>query len=459
MDSSSSFASRFPSRGVARVLAMLFACLLISTLGLSSVIPTVRAQDVQVPMPPAGGWPSFPRAVTRVSIPSACGTTLHNLWCRQDARLERALEQEFWLLVGNLTAPTDPSVAGLKDWVGRVGSYIGYTSRYTGLPTPLRWYGGFAGGPEENRGRLTMLLAAANTALFRAYDLEVLVDAVQKVDILSLIKNASQLPALYHLLESLKYADEAAYLIPSHQNSRAFAFGLGAFAQWALPIAGIDLGKVVPNVRGGLGLRYSYPLGLEGGKSTVLKLMDPSAPCDSPDECRELAGTEGVFAGATTMLLLDPSAIPTRSWAGLEHYGSLVEAGIDIMYDPVAGDCGTYACSITSTIAPFKKIGGLMLLSTAYGRIGDVAQMRAVFAQIRELALQQEWPFVASLDDMEARVEGTGAHAGNGLLTQWQRDQKRLGFVQLPLPPATGIASCAGCHFAGQMPNPNVYER
>lgn len=69
------------------------------------------------------------------------------------------------------------------------------------------------------------------------------------------------------------------------------------------------------------------------------------------------------------------------------------------------------------------------------------------------------WPFMQRIDDLAARIEGTGPYAGNGLLTQWQRGGKRLGYLQLPLSPATGVSSCSSCHFAGEMPNPKIYER
>ncbi len=187
--------------------------------------------------------------------------------------------------------------------------------------------------------------------------------------------------------------------------------------------------------------------------------MDPTAPCNSEDSCRQLGGTEGLFAGASTLELLAPNAIPTSEWSGLEHYGSLVEAGIDLLYDPMAGDCGTYACSITTSIAPFKKLGGLILISTAYVRSGDAAQMRALFEQVRELATQQRWPFLERFEDMVARVEGTGPFAGKGLLSQWRDNNKRLGLIQLPLSPSTGVSSCSTCHFAGEMRNPKIYER
>ncbi len=227
------------ARRTATPLTSPFALLLLWLLVTPFAASVAHADDSQVPMPPANGWPSFPRPVVRAEIPSTCGTALHNLWCHQDAKLERALEQEFWRMVGNLSSTSDPAVAGLKDWIARVSNYIGYTSRYTGLPTPQYWYGGVAGGPLKNRARLTMLVGAAHTALFRAYDLEVLIDAVQRKEVVRLINNASELPALYHLLEAIKFADEAAYLMPQHQNTLAFAYGIAAFVQWALPIEGI----------------------------------------------------------------------------------------------------------------------------------------------------------------------------------------------------------------------------
>ncbi len=418
-----------------------------------------RADDPQVPMPPAAGWPSFPQPVARVQVPSTCGTVLHNFGCAQDSKLEKALEQEFWLLVGNLGTSSDPAVAELKNWVGRVANYAGYTSRITGLATPQNRYGGYRSGPQRNYGRLTMLLAAANMALFRVYDIDALVAAAQDGNVIKLIANANQVPALYRVLESLKYADEATYLMPTHQNARAFAYSIGAFLQWALPIKGIEIGKLLPNVRGTLGLRRAYPLGFEGGKASLEALTDLTAPCDDAASCRELAGTEGVVAAALSLQLLAIDAVPTDAWPGLEHFKSLVEVGVDVVHDPLAGDCGTYACAHTSTVAPFKKLGVLMLTATAYGRLGDTAQMREVFAQVRALAAQQQWPFKARVDDLQAHLEGTGPYAGAGLLNQWQaQPNRRLGFVQVPLSPATGVSSCSSCHYAGQMSNPNIYE-
>ncbi len=234
---------------------------------------------------------------------------------------------------------------------------------------------------------------------------------------------------------------------------------MGAFAQWALPLDGVDLGALLPNVRGTLGLRHSYPLGFEGGKNTLSKLFDAEAPCDSEDSCRELAGTEGLVAAALTLMLLDPAAVPSSAWPGLDHYSSLVEAGIELTHDPIEGDFGTYASTFTTSIAPFKKLGGLLVTLTAYARLGEVEEMRALLAQARDIAAQQQWPFVERIDDLEAALEGTGPYAGAGLLTQWQRGGKRLGYLQLPLAPTTGVASCSSCHFAGEMPNPDIYER
>ncbi len=450
--------ARLPPRSALLRLSLITSVLCALWTGFSPSV--THAFDTQVPMPPSAGWPAFPRPVKRVEIPSTCGTSLHNLFCSQSSSLEKSLEQEFWLLIGNLDSPTSPSVAGLEDWVNRTAVYVGYIGRYTGVAAPQNWYGGFRGGPEKNRGRLTMLLAAAHTALFRVYDIDTLALAALRGDIIGLIGNASQIPALYHVIESVKYADEAAHLIPAHQNSLAFLYGLGAFLQWALPVKGIDIAKILPNVRGGLGLRHALPLGFEGGKASIESAMTSAAPCDSPATCSEKAGTEGVVAGASAMALLGIDAMATSRWPGLEHYSSLVEAAIDMLYDPIHGDCGTYACAFTSSIAPFKKIGELMMISTSWGRLGNLTEMRAGFDQLRELAAQQRWPFIARFNDMEARIEGTGPYAGNSLLDQWKinPEKKRLGYIQLPLPPFTGVTACSDCHFGAEMPNPRVYE-
>lgn len=401
-------------------------------------------------------WPDFPRAVTKTAIGKFCGGILHGASCAADPKIELALEQEFWLLLGNLDAETSPAFKGLGDWVFRTERYLGY--RYlSGIIKGKRHYK----GPKHAIARLTMLLAAANVAMFRAYEVEAFLMALSQANLPELIRNASTLPSLHYFLEGLKYADESYYLDPHQPHAANFLFPTIAFIQLAVPIPYLDLGKLVPNTAGGIGLHRSYPLGWDGAFDSLAMTVNTQKPCASQACGSDLRSTEAAFTYGMSLQNIDAATLPS---SGVRHdylnMNNILPIADSIFFAPSTGACETYACQATSSLSPFKKISGLIISAEIRGKMGKVDEAKAIFKKARTLANQLGYPFMERITEIENRLFGLRPDDADGILQQWSgRSRKSIGFIQLPLPPSNSPAACSSCHFGGKLQNPDFYKR
>ena len=114
-------------------------------------------------------------------------------------------------------------------------------------------------------------------------------------------------------------------------------------------------------------------------------------------------------------------------------------------------------CYRTTSLAPFKKIVNLMVLAEGYSFLIDKdassaktqhqQNLDATLAEMRDLAEEQDWPYINQLTEIENKLKDSSSE----LRTGW-RETFPLGEVRLPLGPSQGRYACAFCHVGGSVP-------
>ncbi|MFW7378429.1 MAG: hypothetical protein ACOH5I_06465 [Oligoflexus sp.] len=372
--------------------------------------------------------------------------------CPRSADYELALEKEYWRHIQH------EDIAGMQEWINKT-TY--YTTHWSHRQEYLK-----------QKGRLWMLVAGGHTLLFNQYDLHSLVPVINNLrqgEILAVLKGSSQAfkqtPALYHLAESVHWAIKANQQLPDSRNAQTFLLGIGAFAQAALPpVLGVTGRQAMMNTFYGPSCQ-DFPQWLQsllGDVCAELGLIGPDSNahrrCVDQDSCLEVgAGTEGLFAGALTQVMM--------------HDPHMVASALDMMGDGPGSDqvalCDNYWCPFNNpndpaanlpeatSIAPFKRIGGLMAIAEGYGKHGELAKMDRVLKEAYREAERLNWPFIDLLEDVDVSLHGGDAERDiPDILAAWANPEPTndfMGEMQLPLPVSVGARSCAGCHFGGVM--------
>lgn len=416
----------FRFKGILAIFLFAFAFLSLQSCGSSrteSKIASIRERSENSSLPEKV-------KVIFAKIPESCFR--FSPFCPFGPDLELALETEFWGHVHNA------DFESTRNWIKKAKQYTD-----SAMYPPAR---------NKKRARLYMLLASANIMIFNSYDLEnvaATVDPALKLDLKRFLSRpldvslAKNVPAIGFLLESLWYATKAMDPktgIPEHQNAAAFLYSTKAFVQLALP-------NLQP-----LGVGFDAALDTVYGQS----LMPDWEGCTDKDSCaRRGAGTEGVFSG--TLLL------------GFVSDERTIRDALRIFGDgPGENDialCESYACQFTnprlpedpkSSIAPFKRIMGLMSIAEMYAKIGEKKKMMAALAEAERESVRLQWPFGRELEKLKKALldESPGS-----LVERWGSSKPAtLGKVLMPLPPSAGAKTCQTCHFGGRMPGKEVYH-
>ncbi len=456
---------------------------------------------------PGTPWPSWPRTATAVQLPAGCGTFLHNLMCTRNATLETNLEFEFWRIVANMRG-NDAHLAQLEDWVARVEMYLGYKNTL-GIPSPLHVYGGFnavgggAAGPAAMKGRLTMLLAFAETAIFASYDVGNVVQQLygvlqaqynngQQPNLAEAVASLSSVPGLLDLVRSIVYADIALKLMPSYQNAVVMLYGVVVFLQWSLDGLIVNIPDTMPGLYDIAGLvseigGSALNTGFIAGFSSQEAMMDDVAapPCVDAASCLlSSGGTEGVVVGAFNLAYVDESAYQPAdvdpAWAG---FATFAELGAHLLMgqgmDDGTGEgwAGSYPTAYPTPAnaaaqnglvpAPFKRIGALMAAAEMESKAKALDPANAgnplvyretawqYLCMARQLGQFQNYPWQSAID---AVFESLYPGADNAsLVDEWVTGNDTIGAVLFPLPQTLHVSGCSNCHFGGSMPHPDWY--
>lgn len=367
--------------------------------------------------------------------------------CQRSAAYELALEQEYWRHV------QADDVDGMKTWLTKMKAYT-------------------ESSPHKNqdlkhKGRLWMLGAGGHTMVFSNYDIHSLVPIYQSLKekrilsgVAALFSGLPELPALYHLEESLRLSIKANRYIPNHLNAQTFFAGIMAFAQFATS----DLTGLQPALDTvyGPSCKSLPPLmqRLIGhtcfDKGAMGPAVDSYLTCIDQESCQEVGtGTEGIVASLLAM--------------GMLHDHALVQQALTTLGDEPEGEglahCNDFWCHTASpndplaevpeatTIAPFKKVSMLLAIAQMYAKLGDFSKSEQSFHKAEEEAERISWPFTETIPDIKkALFEGQDGNPS--LVQQWQEadpTKDHLGAVQFPLPPFG--KGCKGCHFAGVLPD------
>ncbi len=456
---------------------------------------------------PGTPWPAWPRTATSVQLPSGCGTFLHNLMCTRSATLETNLEFEFWRIVANIRG-NDVHLAQLEDWVARVEMYLGYKNTL-GIASPTHVYGGFnalaggAGGPAAMKGRLTMLLAFAETAIFAGYDVGAVVQELyaqlqgqynggQQPNIASAVASLSSVPGLLHLIRSIVYADIALKLLPSYQNAVTMLYGIVVFMQWAIDGLIVNVADTMPGLYEIVGMISEFQTatgitGLQAGFESQVAMMDDvvDPPCEDAQSCLlSSGGTEGLVVGAFNLAYVDEHMYEpvdvNPAWVGFDSFADiglylLMGKGTDNGTGegwggsyPVAYPTHANAVAQNGLVpAPFKRIGALLAAAEMAAKAeafdpanaGNPTAYREVAWQYlcmaRQLGQFQNYPWQSSIDAVFESLY-PGADNSN-LVDQWLTGGDTIGAILFPLPQTLAVSGCSNCHFGGSMPHPDWY--
>lgn len=376
--------------------------------------------------------------------------TCHLLHCPRSADYELALEKEFWRHVQQEDGD------GISRWLDKV---VPYTSHWSHRNEYL-----------QQKGRLWMLVAAAHTMLFNQYDMHALVPifndlkSARVIDVLGgLSQGFEELPALYHLAEAIRWSIKANQQIGDHQNAQTFLLGIGGFAQAVLPpIYGITGPDAAMNTLYGSSCQDMPNWLIQAFGDTCFErgLIGPGQlaylDCIDEQSCLSVgAGTEGLFVGALMKMLMHD-----------RHY---IASALAMLGDGPSADelalCDNFWCEFNSpneptaslpeatSIAPFKRIGGLMAIAEGYAKLEEFEKMELVLKEARSEAERLAWPFMDLLEEHAISLRGGDAKRGiPNLVERWNNPDPRrdlIGKIQLPLPVSGGPRACAACHFGG----------
>lgn len=370
--------------------------------------------------------------------------------CQRSADYELGLEKEFW---GHVQRDDHEAMAS---WLQKTETYTNHRSN--------------GGDRLAQTGRLWMLVAAGHTMLFNRYDLHrvlPLINALESGAVLGILTGLGSgfqdIPAIGHLAKALRYSIKASRAIPEHRNARTFLLGIGGFAQAALPhVAGVTGMSATlrtyfgPSCQGMPGVVRSQlsdlcqDEGLMGPGETAYE------DCVDAESCARIGtGTEGLIAGSLALAMMhDPS-----------HVQRMLTMLGDGAEDDQVASCESYWCAFNNpndpeasypeatSIAPFKKIGALLVIAEAYGKLGETKKMEQVLAAASAEGRRLAYPFMERIRAVDISLHGGDATLGiPDVLGAWASPvpaRDFMGEVQFPLPVSGRAGACAACHFGG----------
>lgn len=394
----------------------------------------------------AHDWQTNSELTHAAPAPSLFCTFIH---CPQSTRYERALEIEYWSQVQR------NDIEGMKSWIKKTKRYLNH---------PLHQ------NQPKRDGRLMMLIAGGTTMVFNDYDLHALLPAANKAlkgrmfgALQEIVSNWRDVPAISFLADSIIWSIKSNQNISEDLNARTFMLSIGSFAQSGLPaIFGISGSSAVTNTFYGPSCD-SLPGWLKAASGFVCYhngLMGPGSDsykeCVDAESCKKIgSGTEGIFAGALLMIMMDD---PENVRKGLEMLGDRRDGDI-------IANCENYWCHFnnpndpnalipeSTSIAPFKKAAGLTLIAEAYGKLQEFEKMERALAAAYAEAERINWPSMHILKRVDISLHGGDvAQDIPDMVTQWGNPNPQkdvVGKLRFPLPLSQREEACASCHFAG----------
>lgn len=392
--------------------------------------------------------------LTRASIvPDQCAAA----GCASDGRYELSLEKEFWRHVHL------EDFRGMEAWYEKTKSYVAWNRESSQRPRQM--------------GRLQMLLGFSQGMLLLEQDLHSIVPALNGLLRLSdPISRQRQLDEILRfkgvkfLIQSLQHNLAANKLIPDDLNARTVLLVVGSFVQAAMPEIGpftaLTGAEAYRNTLYGPTCR-SIPSSLRGifdhlcfDNGLMGPTMDAYQQCVDAQSCREVgAGTEGFVAGAMSLVML-------HDLAGASTMVTMF--GDEASSEKVA-NCESYFCRENhpndpqttwpeaTSLTPFKKIGTLLTIAEAYGKLGKLEKMDLVFDAVRQEADRLNYPVTGMIDRVWLSLHGGDVSRGiPDILAAWKNpapEKDILGLVQFPLPISGKRGNCVSCHYAGVLPD------
>jgi hypothetical protein len=283
-------------------------------------------------------------------------------------------------------------------------------------------------------------------------------------------------PATSHLVAGLSSAVKANTLAPTDTNAQTLLLVLGSFAQATMPanifgFKGLTGEQAYRNSLYGPSCRdisSNFQKDLFASRCYQHGLMGPSPEsyktCVDKESCEKVGtGTEGILSGAMSLVMLH----------GHDNAKQMLTMLGDGPSDDQIAHCNSYWCSFNNyndpkaplpeatAIAPFKKIGALLVIAEAYGKVGQLKKLDIALKSVREEAKRVNYPFMKMIDRVEASLKGGNRALGvPDILEIWNQPQSEknlLGAVQFPLPISGRSGNCVSCHFGGVLSNKFQY--
>ena len=376
--------------------------------------------------------------------------------CETSPAYELGLEKEFWRHVHR------EDFRGMESWYEKSDKYVRLSSDREKRPAQM--------------GRLNMLLGFSQGMLLLELDLQTLVPLIN--DFLTTsdeklrsqrIADIAQFKGIKYLLAAIIHDVKANELLPHDLNARTLLLVVGSFSQGAMPeilgLKGLTGPKAyirtlygpscveIPKQSRGIFGDLCYDRGLMG------PTPDSYKGCVNQESCAEIgAGTEGLLAGAMSMVSMQ------------DHVGAktlLRMLGDGERADQIAS-CDSYWCSVNhpqdpsapvpeaTSLTPFKKIGSLLAVAEAYGKVGDLKKMEHVLKAARAEASRLNYPVMEMIERVEASLHGGDPkHNVPDVLKAWKNPDPRkdiLGVFQFPFPVSVRKGNCVSCHYGGVLP-------
>jgi hypothetical protein len=263
----------------------------------------------------------------------------------------------------------------------------------------------------------------------------------------------------------LRYSIKASGAIPEDANARTFMMGIGGFAQAALPrvagVTGIDATMRTyfgPSCQGMPGLLRSQLDGLCRDEGLMGPGEEAYLDCHDAESCARVGtGTEGLIAGSMALSMMhDP-----------RHVARMLTMLGDGPGDDQVALCESYWCTFNNpndpeapypeatSIAPFKRIGALLIIAEAYGKQGETRKMEQALAAAYDEGRRLRYPFMERIRVVDVSLHGGDEALGvPDVVSAWANPvpaRDFMGEVQFPLPVSGRGGACASCHFGGVM--------
>jgi hypothetical protein len=377
--------------------------------------------------------------------------------CPSDPAYELGLEKEFWRHVQR------EDFRGMEAWYTKTDAYTKYSSSRQARPRQM--------------GRLHMLLQFSQGMLLLEEDLHKLVPDVN--DILSSrdetlraqkMANIAYEKSLKYLLTSLSHGVKANGLIPDDLNARTVLLVVGSFTQGAMPelfsIKGLTGPKSyvqtmygptcanIPKDQRSIFGELCYPNGLMGPRGDSYK------DCRDRESCKNVgSGNEGLLAGAMSLVSME-------NQIGATTFLNMLGDGPG---PNQLANCDSYWCAVNNpkdpnapvpeatSLTPFKKIGSLLAIAEAYGKVGKLDKMEKTLTAVRKEADRLNYPAMDMIERVEKSLHGGDPARGiPDVLTAWKNpDRKKdiLGLFQFPFPVSVRKGNCMSCHYGGVLPD------